>query len=167
MSPRLRLLLLAAAGLAVVAVIDVATRSASDNIARPVAPSNILAPAAATAPAPGVGGVWRRPPPLDVFQSVFSAPLFDPDRAPAAVQPAAAESTPASFAVAGPDVLSVARVVGVAGAEGRMLALVDTGSGVIRLEPGDSLGDWSVTNVTATGITLARGEDVRELVMPR
>lgn len=178
MTPRMRLLLIAAAGLAAVAAIDYGLRLSADDVARPVSPVARQRPAAipaqpgeGAAAVPGGGGGigWLAPPPLDRFSAVFAAPLFDPSRQAAAPAPPP-EPPPEATGLtetATVDPLSGARLIGVASGDGRELALVEISGSVARLEVGDAVGDWTLAQIAPAGLVFERGEEARELSMPR
>jgi hypothetical protein len=101
--------------------------------------------------------------PLGSYRAIVERPLFRPDRRPAGGGEDIEQSP-----VAIPDGAGLRlRFVGTVVAEGRATALVelDGEAGLVRLLPGDRLGDWRVVEVGRDTLLLSDGHDRRRFTL--
>lgn len=87
---------------------------------------------------------------------LLARPLFQPDRRPEA------SSTVGSIDVPGLAELRLAGIVDALHLKRAVFQPVGTGKAIIVSE-GDRLGDWTVTAIDATAVTIAHGSDIRRL----
>lgn len=162
MTPRLRLLVQIALGLAVVFAGDFVWRSMSDQTAGPVQPAPAKAAPSAQKSQEVQATAWRKPRPLDAFRAVFEAPLFTPGRnAPAPPTQVVEQAAPPP-----PDPLDSAALVGVAADGSSKIALIQSGGSLLRLETGDAIGDWTVTAIDRAKVVFGKDGQTRELALP-
>jgi hypothetical protein len=183
MSPRMRLLTRVALVLAVVFAGDFLWRTLNSQEAKPVVktPATVTAarPAAAARPVqqppvavpvaaqpavPASAGPWRAPHPLASYAPVFDAPLFLPSRSAAPPPPPPSETVESAYVA--PDPMDTAQLVGVAVGDNADIALVMIDGALQRLEPGDALGEWVLTEIGEKRAVFMKEEESRELVMP-
>ncbi len=183
MTPTMRWLLAAMAGLGALALADSVWRATSSDVARPLervsGPAGIsdhktpgaIRTSAATAPAPAIPGApsgqpkaWPDQPGIERYQASFAAPLFSAARR-RAVGPANLD--PIQPIQAMTDALGDAQLVGVAFGHGAAVALVSSGGSLARIEPGDQIGQCLAQDITASEVIFdCQGETRRLAVQP-
>ncbi len=117
-------------------------------------------------PAGAAAGAEPEGPPLESFRAIVERPLFRPDRRPAEEGEDSGEEFPVEIPY---DVGSELRLrfVGTVVEKGRATALVelDGEAGLVRLSPGDRLGDWRVVEVGRDTLLLSDGHDRRRFTL--